>query len=260
MDVLVGSTGLVGQNLQQVRDFGLAVHRANVHEIRGAKADLLVCAALPAAKWVANANPVADKRNAETLLSNLGKTHARRAVLISTIDVYSPPVDCDELDPPNQSQEEAYGANRAWFEIEFASIFPCCSVIRLPGLISKNLRKNLVYDLMNNRIDQLKKTNRNSTFQFMNLDNLGSIIETVLAYDTPILNIVSEPVTAGDVAKVFGYELGISAPVVAYNVMSRFVLADEDESERQLQSPQGGYQYSREEILNTLTELRRSPK
>jgi len=48
----------------------------------------VVCAALPAAKWLANKEPEKDKEEVEGLAAILCTLKTPRLVLISTIDVY----------------------------------------------------------------------------------------------------------------------------------------------------------------------------
>src|ERR1035438_6640114 len=88
---LIGHTGFVGGTLLRQRGFDDLYRSVNIGEIAGKEYDLLICAGAPAAKWKANKEPEEDRRNLLSLMEALGKTRARTAILISTIDVYASP-------------------------------------------------------------------------------------------------------------------------------------------------------------------------
>ena len=218
--ILVGSTGFVGSTLNQQRPFDLGVHRPTVAEIENQEASLLVCAGLPAAKYLANQQPTEDWDNVCKLAASLSTVIAKQFVLISTVDVYQPPVDVDETVPPALHGAEAYGRNRSWFEQFVAARFADFRIIRLPGLLGSGLRKNLVYDLLEGREEQWRNANGRSQFQFFNVDVLWPLIDQVLASDVRILNVSAEPITAQAVADQFDVELGSDGREVRYNMTS----------------------------------------
>jgi hypothetical protein len=246
MDALIGSTGFVGGHLAKQHRFDLAVHRPNLSLIQGKHFELLVCAGLPAAKWQANANPNLDRENTQVLASTLTTTTARTAVLVSTVDVYQPPIGVDESNPPNLDGKEAYGRNRAWFENAFADHFPNHLILRLPGLVADDLRKNLIFDLAHRRTDQLEKVNPDSEFQFFEMNLLWDVVEKALDLCEPRINITSEPIRAGDISTLFGLSLtGRSAPI-RYDLRSRWASA---------LGGAAGYTYSRENVLAAISEI-----
>ena len=59
-DLLVGSTGFVGGNLAAKHDFAAACHSSDIAAHYGTKPDLCVYAGVPAAMFLANADPEAD--------------------------------------------------------------------------------------------------------------------------------------------------------------------------------------------------------
>jgi nucleoside-diphosphate-sugar epimerase len=247
--LLIGSSGYVGSHISQIIDFDLALHRPNIDLAKNTNHDLLVCAGLPAAKWQANNQADEDWANTENLISVLSTVNARKAVLVSTIDVYQPPVNVDEEVFPSLDGTQGYGRNRARFENFFINHFPGSKVIRLPGLFSNSLRKNLVYDLLNNRAEFIQKYSPESEFQFMNLQNIGNIFHALLASDVSILNVSSEPLKAADIAAVFGYTLKGEDVPIKYDVKTRH--ADYFDST-------GQYLFKRESILSDLTFLMNS--
>jgi len=244
---LVGSTGFVGGHIAQAHQFDVHVHRPNVSIIEGAHTNLLVCAGLPSEKWRANKYPEADWGNMVDLAQILATVHADRAVLISTIDVYQPAVDVDERDPPDYNGQEAYGFHRAWFETFFQSHFRGALVIRLPALFAADVRKNLIHDLLHGKEDQWAHVNPASTFQFFDATETWSIIEMAWSAGINLLNVASEPVTAQQVASLFGVTLTAQTPQVEYNMQS--VHADQ-------LGGKDGYIFTAQSVLDEIVALR----
>lgn len=219
-------------------------------ELTGRSVDLLVCAGLPAEKWRANKEPHADWRNMTQLAQVLATVTARRAVLISTIDVYQPAVRVDETLPPDFAGGSAYGEHRAWFEAFFASRFPDSTVVRLPGLFAPDLRKNLIFDLLHDRKDQWQAMNPTSRFQFFDTSRTWEMCQWAQAHAIPLLNVSSEPVTAQEVADLFGVTLsGDSAPA-EYDMRS--IHADDF-------GGHDGYLFGKDEVLSAIAALRGTP-
>ena len=66
---LLGHTGFVGTNLLSQAPFAHAFASKTAPQARGARFDLLVCAAAPGFKWKANRDPVADKAAVDAMQS-----------------------------------------------------------------------------------------------------------------------------------------------------------------------------------------------
>jgi len=220
MSALIGSTGFVGGHLQKGFEFTHKYNRENISEIQGLDTDLLVCAGLPAEKWKANSDPESDWSNMANLAQLLSTVEAEHAVLISTIDVYQPAINVTEIDSPNLNGIEGYGRNRAWFERFFASHFPTALIIRLPGLFGDDLRKNLIYDLINNRREEYSRVNRESQFQFFDISLISEIINKSLANNISLLNVATEPIFAYEIAEIFQEKLNADTKKVIYDMKS----------------------------------------
>ena len=220
MGALVGSTGFVGGHLARTHAFEHQVHRSDVMSIVGLNTDLLVCAGLPAEKWRANQDPAADWANMAGLAQVLASVRAERAVLISTIDVYQPAAGVNETFPPQFDGAEAYGAHRAWFETFFQAQYPEALVLRLPALFAPDVRKNLIHDLLHGKAEQWARLNPTSTFQFFDASQTWDMIERAWGKGISLLNVTSEPVTAQDLADLFGVRLTARNAPVAYDMRS----------------------------------------
>jgi nucleoside-diphosphate-sugar epimerase len=247
MSALIGSTGFVGGHLQRDLEFTHKYNRSNISEIRGLSTDLLICAGLPAEKWKANNDPESDWSNMANLAQMISSVSAERAILISTIDVSQPPFEVTEDDKPNVNGDGAYGRNRAWFEAFFVSQFSNTIVIRLPGLFSTNLKKNLIFDLINKRWDHVSKVHKESKFQFYDIESIWRTIDICAENNIPLLNVATEPVSAQEIANIFGVELTGTQGKIEYRMKSKYF---------GVFNGRGGFLQSKEEVLEGISKLR----
>lgn len=146
-DLLVGSTGFVGGNLSAAHAFAAVCHSSNVADQYGTRPDLCVYAGVPAAMFLANADPEADLAVMAAARENLQKIAPREVVLISTIAVYADSRGKYEEDAPDTADLSAYGRNRLQLEQWVRQDFPDALIVRLPALYGKGLKKNFLYDL-----------------------------------------------------------------------------------------------------------------
>lgn len=196
MQALIGHTGFVGSNLAEQHPFDATYHSRNSHEMRNGSFDLVVCAGVQAKKWWANQNPEEDWTGIQRLLDVLETIHAREFVLISTVDVYPKPVQVTE-NTPIKDENHAYGTHRLAVEAFVRRRFPQASILRLPGLFGQYLKKNVIFDLLNDNC--LEQINPASAYQYYNLSHLWSDIQRCRALGLPLLNVATEPVLTADI-------------------------------------------------------------
>ena len=146
-ELLVGSTGFVGGNLLASHDFSAVCHSSDIADHFGARPDLCVYAGVPAAMFLANADPEADLAVMAAARENLRRIAPRRLVLISTIAVYEDSRGRDEDSPMDSENLPAYGKNRLQLERWVRQDHPDALIVRLPALYGKGLKKNFLYDL-----------------------------------------------------------------------------------------------------------------
>lgn len=147
-EILVGSTGFVGGNLVRSHAFDLEVHSSDVSRAFGIDASLVVYAGVPAAMFLANANPEADLDLMRQARENLRQIDAKRVVLVSTVAVYADTKGGDEASPMPTDGLAPYGANRLQLEKWVREDHPDALVARLPALYGHGLKKNFLYDLI----------------------------------------------------------------------------------------------------------------
>lgn len=198
---LIGHTGFVGSTLAAYRPFQGRFNSSSIGELRGQSYDTVVCAGAPAAKWIANGDPEADWANISSLIEILDTVAARRFVLVSTIDVYFQPKGVTEADLPPEDHPEAYGRNRRRLEKFVEERFEASHVVRLPGLFGHGLKKNAIYDLLND--NQVDRINPNSAFQWYPTRRFGADLEAVISSDLDLLNLSVEPVATRQIADAF---------------------------------------------------------
>jgi hypothetical protein len=189
---LIGHTGFVGGFLASRGHFDLKINRENLGELHGRDLERVVCAGLPAAKWLANQDPGADQANMLRLCEALKGVGAQRFVLISTIDVYPRTRDADEDFDCATLPNHAYGRHRLAFEDFVRDRFPHALILRLPAVFGPGLRKNVLFDLMHGH--QLERINPSSRFQWYPLERLPEDIRAAEAGGLTLANLFTEPV------------------------------------------------------------------
>lgn len=146
-ELLVGSTGFVGGNLMAEHSFSALCHSSDISAQYDSRPDLCVYAGVPAAMFLANADPEADLAVMAAARENLRRIAPQQVVLVSTIAVYADSRGCDETSPLPAGELPAYGRNRLQLERWVREDFPAALIVRLPALYGRGLKKNFLYDL-----------------------------------------------------------------------------------------------------------------
>jgi nucleoside-diphosphate-sugar epimerase len=220
---LIGATGFVGGGLATQTRFDDGYHSRNIGEIAGRSYDLVVCAGVSAAKWIANAEPEEDARAIAVLTEALDRAEVGELVLISTIDVYpdpSQPLDeTAELDPQDG---HPYGRHRLALERWAADTFPKVRIVRLPALFGPGLRKNALYDLIHD--NEVGKLNPAGLFQWYPTARLWDDIQRVRDLDLSLVNLFPEPLALGEIVARFFPDAPVGPerrPAPSYDLRTR---------------------------------------
>ncbi len=218
---LLGCTGFVGSTLVKQVSFNDTYNTKNIASIDGKEYDLVVCAAAPGSKWLANKNHKEDWVSISVLIDHLKRTKINQFVLISTVDVYPRPVNVDETTTIDPEQNTSYGQHRFLLEEFVSKSFSTHIIVRLPGIFGEGIKKNIIYDFIHS--NETDKIHPKSQFQFYNLAHLWDDIQTAIEADINLMNIVTEPVSTREIYEaVFGkpfLNMAGTAPVV-YDVRS----------------------------------------
>lgn len=205
MKVLIGSTGLVGSTLKETIDFDYEFNSKNIHTFEQAVPDgcELWLSCLPATKWLVNKNLKQDMENIMKILTIIKYKTYSRVILISTIDVYNDsPMLCDESYKPNFGGL-SYGNNRLMFEylVDKFLTKDDYKIYRLPALFNNKIKKNVLYDLIND--NNVTSINRNSYFQWYNLNNLHKFISETCETERTVFNVFTEPLKTLEIIELF---------------------------------------------------------
>jgi hypothetical protein len=207
MKLLIGNTGLVGTTILESEHFDYTFNSKNINEFVNIAQDgdelFLTC--LPATKWLVNKNLQADLDNINNIINIISQKHYSKITLISTIDVYGDNKLYEDESYDIRVNKLSYGTNRYLFELMVRDLVKTDSlkIFRLPALFNKHIKKNILFDLINNNnIDQI---NVNTMFQWYNLDNLSKDIRYFERQypDTNLFNLFTEPIKTEDIVKLF---------------------------------------------------------
>lgn len=149
MKGLIGHNGFVGSNIQKHIDFDLFYNSRNIQQIQGQEFKLLICAGAPGSMIKANKNRDSDRENIDLLIDSISRSKPDRLILISTIGIFKDFSACNDENSQAFEMKLAYGVNRRYLEQTIKSIFPKTQIIRLPALFGDGLKKNFIFDLLN---------------------------------------------------------------------------------------------------------------
>lgn len=222
---LIGHRGLIGSTLKNSINFDELYDSSNSHLIAGKCFETVYFCAARAEKWKANANPEDDLRHISQLIDLMKSVKTAHFVLISTVDIYPNIKDVNESTEISVENElQTYGRNRFLLEKEVAHLFPRNStIVRLPALFGAGLKKNVIFDLMND--NNVSKINPESEFQYYNLQHLVEDIRKVCTHNIPVVNICSEPIKTREIAhEIFHQDLSLndSSNPVKYDINSLY--------------------------------------
>lgn len=199
MKALIGHSGFVGSTLLRQTQFDSLYRSTDIAAIAGKAFDLVVCAGVPAKKWIAEQDPAADLANIERLAQHLAQLEARRFVLVSTVDVFADSFGASEDTVPVEAGLGAYGRNRLWLERFVRDRFPAALIVRLPGLVGPGLRKNAIFDLHND--NALYSLDARGSYQFYPMVNFWADLGRALEAGLDLVHFAAEPVTIAEVAR-----------------------------------------------------------
>lgn len=229
MRILVGHTGLVGETLKSQADFDFFYNSKNIDTFGESFPDgcdlYLTC--LPSTKWMINqslSSRALDYNNCLNIVDILSKRKYNKIVVISTIDVYlGSEFGCNE-DHQIQTGKIGYGENRLIFEklIKKELQYESLKIYRLPALFGKGLKKNILFDILNN--NNLDSINKNSYYQWYSLDRLWSDINLYEEKDGSVINLFTEPVFTKDIIdNYFDESIGFMSDLpITYNYKTKF--------------------------------------
>lgn len=240
-NALIGYSGFVGRTFLKQAHFTELFRSTNIHEIEGKEFDLVVCAGAPAQKWIANRDPVGDRKKIDSLIDHLRTIKCKVFILISTVDVFREPIGVNESTPVEEIGLHAYGLHRRLLEKFVERHFSGCLIVRLPGLVGPGLRKNVIFDFLNN--NNLHSIESRGVFQFYPMVNLWVDIQKALEAGLSLVHLTAEPISVADISlQGFGrpFTQTLENLPARYDMQTRYV---------QIFGSLGRYQYSARETI-----------
>ncbi len=240
-NALIGFSGFVGSTLLKQAHFSELYRSTNIHEIENREFDVVMCAGAPAQKWIANRDPVDDRKKIDSLIDHLRTIKCKTFILISTVDVFKEPIGVDESTPVEEIGLHAYGLHRRLLEKFVDQHFSSCLIVRLPGLVGPGLRKNVIFDFLNN--NNLHAIESRGVFQFYPMVNLWFDIQKALEAGLSLVHLTAEPISVSDVSLLgFGkpFTQTSANPPARYDMQTRHA---------QIFGSLGQYQYSARETI-----------
>lgn len=224
MKILIGDSGLVGKSLMNKINFDFTFNSKNISEFNSVVTDNsdLYLSCLPATKWKVNKDIKNDMQNILNIIEIIKKHKYNKIILISTIDVYtdSPLLSNEDFLPIVKNLN--YGSNRYLFELLVKQL-ECnnIQIYRLPALFSIDIKKNILYDLLNNH--NVSDINYNSTFQWYNLNNLALDINKI--DNKGVYNLFTEPIKTKLILDLFNLkesDVNNNSQEIIYNFKTKY--------------------------------------
>lgn len=243
-NALIGFSGFVGQTLLKQAHFQHQFRSTNIHEIKGCSFETLVCAGAPAQKWIANKDPEADLAKVKSLMDHLSTVRCKKIILISTVDVFQQATDVDEDTEVIESGLHPYGLHRRYLEKFVQDHFDRSLIIRLPGLVGPGLKKNVIFDFLNN--NNVAAIDSRAVFQFYPMVNLWHDIQFCLSQELSLAHLTAEPISVSEIStQGFGrpFEQAVVASPARYDMKSLY---------GQRMGGIAGYQYSKREAIQAI--------
>lgn len=198
-NAILGYTGLVGSYIRESTDPTETEYynTKNFHDVERKKFNTVYCACVPAVKWKANKYPHEDKNALINIFDVVKTIQCEQFVLVSTIDVHDHvhPFQDESVIRPSF---EPYGMHRFEFENELRRVFKdSLLIVRLPALFGVGLKKNVLFDLINN--NNVGSINVNSAYQWYPLNWLWQDICTALIENLKVVNLYPEAIETYDI-------------------------------------------------------------
>jgi hypothetical protein len=209
--------------LLQFYKFDSFYNSKNFYEAKNEYFDELFFTGIPAVKWYANKFPEEDNKIIEDIKSILKTIYVKKIILISTIDVY------EYVDSQQDEDYECdifnnhyYGQHRYLFEQFIKKQFDNYHILRLPALFGSGLKKNIIFDLMNN--NQIENIPKDSVFQWYDLQWLKKDIDLIIQNNIKVCNLFTEPLSTLEIIKLFNYSHDIfqNKSKITYNLKTKY--------------------------------------
>jgi len=217
-NALFGYTGFVGSTLQTFYKFDYLYNSKNIENAKNKTFNTIIISCIPATKWYSNKYPEEDISTINYIKEIFKTIKANNVILISTIDIYhNTEIELNEKSDIDYEKNHTYGKNRFLFEDFIKTNFVKPYIIRLPALFGNNLKKNIIYDLLNN--NNINNININSYYQWYNLEWLKEDLSICINNNLYCCNLFTEPIDTNCIIKLCNTDTDCyyKGPSIIYN-------------------------------------------
>lgn len=228
-NIIIGNTGLIGKTICEKINFEYKFNTSNINDIKllkNQKIELMFLSCLPAQKYLVNKNILDDIKNIIYIIDLIKNIDVKKIILISTIDVYCESNLFSNEDTIPTIKTLNYGTNRYLFEKLINETFKNTEIkiFRLGGLFGKFIKKNIIYDLLNN--NSIENININSSYQWYDLKDLYYDINNCIINfkESNIFNLFNEPIeTSFLINEIFNKKINCKLDKrIEYNFKTKF--------------------------------------
>jgi len=194
--IVVGYTGFVGRAVYQyLKEVGYDVEGFNSHSpYIDAVCDVVVNCAGNSRKFTSENNNEFTQSIEDGVLERLKQIESKRIIHISTVDVHN-------------SESSMYGQQKIFVESRIRRMYPSFSILRLSALVGEGLKKNVVFDIVNEKPLFVTRT---STYCFISTKVIAELIVALLRQDfgSLVLDVGGEGLVAVEqIAQILGKEV-----------------------------------------------------
>lgn len=216
---LIGANGFVGTGLRlflaaQPGVELVAVTRQNYDSLKGARADVTIDSSGNSKKFLSDQQPLLDlDLSVVHRLRTLQDFPAALHVHISSVDLYDEldsPATTAETSPINIAASSNYGAHKILAEQIVQHYAADWLILRLAGMVGPVLRKNPVFDILQN---QPLRIHPDSRYQFMHTAEVARILWELVQSPTrkEIFNVCGDGlISPREIAALAGKNLDLS--------------------------------------------------
>ena len=197
-NIVIGYNGLIGGKIYKKGMLG--INSKNIFSIKNGAFNTVYVAAPSGLKYLSNKDPKLDNKNTKIIIKILKSISCKKIYFFSTSSVFdsTQKLKQNELCEPFFTKKNNYGKNRYKIEQFIQKRFKNFQIIRLPGLLSLDLKKGFFFDLLN--FNSLEYHHKKTNMQWYFIDNILRDLKNKCT-NKPIVNFVSEPITLFEITK-----------------------------------------------------------
>lgn len=163
---LFGHTGFIGSGVYDVLRAQYEVTGFNSTSFLSRTFDIVINCSGVSSKYHTEKNPLLSYRKELDILVRLQLLSCDKVIHISSVDA---------------DRDGEYGKLKLWVEERIKKLFPRWNILRVSGVIGQGLKKNIVFDLMENKPIYLT---RDSVLNFISINEIANLVSILVKRGT----------------------------------------------------------------------------